>query len=46
VVVIAITRRGKRQRAPDPAARVDAEDVLVPFGSPADLERAEARLLG
>lgn len=46
VVVTAMTRRGKRQLAPDPATRVEAEDVLVLFGSPADLERAEVRLLG
>ncbi|GAB4481345.1 MAG: hypothetical protein OHK0044_29810 [Burkholderiaceae bacterium] len=46
VVVTAITRQGRRQLAPGPDTRVEADDVLVLFGAPEDLERAEARLLG
>lgn len=46
VVVTALTRRGERRLAPGPDTLIEADDVLVLFGAPDDLERAEARLLG
>lgn len=46
VVVTALTRQGKRHTAPSADTSIEAEDVLVLFGAPEDLERAEARLLG
>jgi monovalent cation:H+ antiporter-2, CPA2 family len=45
VMVTAIRRGEERNLSPDPAARLQAGDVLVLFGSPEDLERAEMRLL-
>ena len=44
VVVTALVREGKRTLAPAAETRLAAGDVLVLFGAPADLERAEARL--
>jgi CPA2 family monovalent cation:H+ antiporter-2 len=44
VVVTALVREGKRTLEPAADTRLAAGDVLVLFGAPADLERAEARL--
>ena len=44
VVVTALVRDGKRTLEPAAGTRLAAGDVLVLFGAPADLERAEARL--
>ena len=44
-VVTALTRAGVRGLAPAPHTRLRAGDVLVLYGAPEDLERAEARLL-
>jgi CPA2 family monovalent cation:H+ antiporter-2 len=46
VLVTALLREGKRDLAPGAATRLNAGDVLVLFGAPADLDRATARLLG
>jgi CPA2 family monovalent cation:H+ antiporter-2 len=46
VVATAMLRQGRRQLAPATDTRIEAGDVIVLFGSPEDLERAEARLLG
>jgi CPA2 family monovalent cation:H+ antiporter-2 len=44
VVVTALVRAGRRTLEPAAGTRLAAGDVLVLFGAPADLERAEARL--
>jgi len=44
VVVNALVRDGKRTLEPAAETRLAAGDVLVLFGAPADLQRAEARL--
>ncbi|MBK9244512.1 MAG: cation:proton antiporter [Burkholderiales bacterium] len=44
IVVTALVREGKRTLEPAADTRLAAGDVLVLFGAPADLERAEARL--
>ena len=44
VVVTALVRAGRRTLEPAADTRLAAGDVLVLFGAPADLERAEARL--
>jgi CPA2 family monovalent cation:H+ antiporter-2 len=44
VVVTALVRDGKRTLEPAADTRLVTDDVLVLFGAPADLERAEARL--
>jgi len=46
VVVTALVRQGTRRLAPPPQTRLEPEDVVVLFGSPGDLQRAEGRLLG
>jgi len=46
VLVTVLLRDGKRHLAPAAGTRLQAGDVLVLFGAPADLERATARLLG
>lgn len=46
VVVTALARQGERTLGPPPQTRLEAGDVLVLFGSPEDLQRAEAELLG
>jgi CPA2 family monovalent cation:H+ antiporter-2 len=46
VLVTALLRRGQRQLDPPRDTRLEGDDVLVLFGTPEDLERAEARLLG
>ncbi len=45
VLVTAIAREGKRRLGPDPGTRLESGDVVVLFGAPEDLERAESRLL-
>jgi monovalent cation:H+ antiporter-2, CPA2 family len=45
VAITALVRRGERQLLPPADTRLEAADVLVLFGSPADLERAERALL-
>jgi len=46
VAITAVVRDGKRQLAPPPEMRLQAGDVLVLFGSPDDLQRAERLLFG
>ncbi|OGA44800.1 MAG: sodium:proton exchanger [Betaproteobacteria bacterium RIFCSPLOWO2_12_FULL_62_58] len=46
VLVTAVVRGGKRQLAPDPETRLNEGDVVVLFGAPEELRRAESRLLG
>lgn len=46
VVVTALVRQGRRELAPPPQTRLEADDVLVLFGSPEDLRTAESHLLG
>jgi monovalent cation:H+ antiporter-2, CPA2 family len=46
VIVTALTRNGKRELGPPPDTRLEAGDVIVLLGPPADLQRVEARLLG
>jgi CPA2 family monovalent cation:H+ antiporter-2 len=46
VLVTALVRAGRRLLAPAADVALQPDDVLVLFGSPPDLERAEARLLG
>jgi CPA2 family monovalent cation:H+ antiporter-2 len=46
VVVTALVRQGRRELAPPPPTRLEADDVLVLFGSPEDLRTAESFLLG
>ena len=45
VLVTALVRAGKRALAPPPDMPLQADDVVVLFGSPDDLQRVEARLL-
>lgn len=45
VLVTAIARDGRRRLGPDPGTRLESGDVVVLFGAPEDLERAESRLL-
>lgn len=45
VLVTALLRQGKRHLAPGADMRLQSDDVLVLFGTPADLDRATARLL-
>jgi CPA2 family monovalent cation:H+ antiporter-2 len=45
VVVTALTRAGVRGLGPTPNTELRAGDVLVLYGAPEDLERAETRLL-
>lgn len=46
VVVTALVRQGERRLSPSSDTRLQAGDAVVLFGSPADLQRAEATLLG
>jgi CPA2 family monovalent cation:H+ antiporter-2 len=46
VLATAVLRQGRRILAPGPDFRIEADDVVVLFGTPADLQRARARLLG
>jgi len=46
VLVTSIARDGKRRLGPDPATRLASGDVVVLFGAPEDLRRADLRLLG
>jgi CPA2 family monovalent cation:H+ antiporter-2 len=46
VAITALVRQGQRQLAPPPTTRLEADDVVVLFGSPADLQRAERTLRG
>jgi monovalent cation:H+ antiporter-2, CPA2 family len=46
VVVTALARDGKRTLSPSSAMSLAAGDVVVLFGSPEDLQRAETTLLG
>jgi CPA2 family monovalent cation:H+ antiporter-2 len=46
VVVTALVRQGARKLAPPPAILLEAEDVVVLFGPPEDLERSSSQLLG
>jgi monovalent cation:H+ antiporter-2, CPA2 family len=46
VVVTALARRGKRTLSPALETRLMSGDVVVLFGSPEDLQRAENALLG
>lgn len=46
VAVTAVLHAGTRTLAPPADMVLQAEDVIVLFGAPADLDRAEARLLG
>lgn len=46
IVITALVRRGKRQLKPARETRLETGDVLVLFGSPDDLQRAERALLG
>ncbi len=45
VVVTALVRNGRRTLSPTAEMRVEPGDILVLFGSPEDLERAERSLL-
>lgn len=45
VAVTALVREGKRQLTPSLDTQLQAGDVIVLFGSPADLERAQTILL-
>jgi CPA2 family monovalent cation:H+ antiporter-2 len=45
VLVTALLRTGKRTLAPRADTVLQADDVIVLFGAPADIERVEARLL-
>jgi CPA2 family monovalent cation:H+ antiporter-2 len=45
VVVTALVRNGERQLDPPADTRLEAGDVLVIFGAPADVQRAEETLL-
>jgi monovalent cation:H+ antiporter-2, CPA2 family len=45
VVITAMVRGGKRTLSPAASLRLKADDTLVLFGAPKDLERAERRLL-
>ena len=46
VVVTALRRDGIVGRQPGPETRLRAGDVVVLYGKPEDLERAEEQLLG
>jgi monovalent cation:H+ antiporter-2, CPA2 family len=46
VIVTALARDGRRQVGPGPEIELSAQDVVVLFGSPDDLQRAESVLLG
>jgi CPA2 family monovalent cation:H+ antiporter-2 len=46
VLVTALVRNGRRVLAPPPDMTLQADDVVVLFGSSSDLERVEVRLLG
>lgn len=46
VVVTALVRQGKRQLNPSPDIPMQKDDVIVLFGSPDALERAQKTLLG
>ncbi|MBI4194322.1 MAG: cation:proton antiporter [Betaproteobacteria bacterium] len=46
VLATALVRSGKRHLAPAPEIRLEAGDVVVLFGTPEELQRAESRLLG
>ncbi len=46
VVVTALVRQGRRQLDPAPDTRLEVDDVVVLFGSPEGLQRAEVRLAG
>jgi len=46
VVVNALARAGKRELNPDPATVLEAGDVLVLFGAPDELKKAERLLFG
>ena len=46
IVITALVRRGERQLKPARETRLETGDVLVLFGSPDDLQRAERALLG
>jgi CPA2 family monovalent cation:H+ antiporter-2 len=46
VVITALVRQGKRQLTPPRETRLETGDVVVLFGSPDDLQRAERALLG
>lgn len=45
VLVTALMRRGRRILSPSPGTSLEAGDVLVLFGAPADLQRVESALL-
>ena len=45
VVVTALVREGVRRLNPDAQTLMAGEDILVLFGSPEDLDRAERALL-
>jgi CPA2 family monovalent cation:H+ antiporter-2 len=44
IVVTALVRRGQRHLEPPADTRIEADDVVVLFGSPDDLQHAESRL--
>jgi CPA2 family monovalent cation:H+ antiporter-2 len=46
VAIAALVRRGQRQLTPSGETRLEAGDVVVLFGSPDDLQRAERTLFG
>jgi monovalent cation:H+ antiporter-2, CPA2 family len=46
VMVTALVRRGQRHLEPSVETQIEADDVLVLFGSPDDLHQAESRLTG
>lgn len=46
IEVTALVRRGERRAAPPPETRLEADDVVVLFGSPIDLDDAERVLAG
>jgi CPA2 family monovalent cation:H+ antiporter-2 len=46
IVVTALARQGNRELAPSPQTRLEEDDVIVLFGSPEDLQKAESMLLG
>ena len=45
IVVTALVREGVRRLNPDAQTLMAGEDILVLFGSPEDLDRAERALL-
>jgi CPA2 family monovalent cation:H+ antiporter-2 len=46
VSITALMRAGRRILAPAPETRLEADDVVVLFGSAEALTRVESRLLG